>query len=296
MSKIKLFSIFLLTILFIFLVIYINSLSFKLKNFLKTQDAEIELAVIKENKIWVFGDKKQPLLSVFKYCVALKVLNKLEKEDISLDATITVKENMIDKDLYSPMLKKYTYYPFKISIRELLEYMISESDNNACDILINYIGGIDNLNNFLQDIGFRDIEILSNEKEMNSDISKQYLNKACPKDIVNLMKSVREGEILSPESKIFLDKIMINTKTGENKLKAGLPADVIIGHKTGSSSRTSDGIKIADNDAGYIILPDGDVYYIAVMIKDSKMSDEDNAKVISEVSQIVYEYFTVLMQ
>lgn len=85
---------------------------------------------------------------------------------------------------------------------------------------------------------------------------------------------------------------MINAKTGKNKLKAGLPDGIIIGHKTGSSSRTPEGLKIADNDVGYIILPDKTIYYIAVMIKDSKMSDGENAKVISEISKIVYEYFT----
>lgn len=201
MLKIKSFSIFFFIILFSLLVIniYINSLSFKLKNFLNTQNAQIEIAIIKKNQIWVFGSKKQPLLSVFKYCIAVTVLNKLENENISLDKTITINENMIEKDLYSPMLEKYTYYPFKISIRELLEYMISESDNNACDILINYIGGITNLNNFIHNIGFRDIEILSSEQEMNTDITKQYLNKAYPKDIVRLMKFIREGELLLPE-------------------------------------------------------------------------------------------------
>lgn len=294
MLKIKLFSLFFFIIFFSFLVIniYINSLFFKLKNFLNIQNAQIEAAVIRKNKIWVFGSKKQPLMSVFKYCVALQVLEKLENEKNSLDQPITIEERMIDKNLYSPMLEKYTTFPFDISIRELLEYTISQSDNNACDILINYIGGINNLNDFIHNIGFHDIEILHNEKEMNTDITKQYLNKAYPKDIIKLMKFVREGELLSAESKIFLDKAMTDAKTGQNKLKAGLPESVIIGHKTGSSSRTAEGIKIADNDAGYVFLPDGTVYYITVMIKDSKLSDEDNAKIIREISKIVYEYFT----
>ena len=183
--------------------------------------------------MWVIGNKKFPLLSVFKYCVALKVLHKLDNENISLNEKITVKENMIDKKLYSPMLKKYTAFPFDISIGELLEYTISQSDNNSCDILIGYSGGINSLNSFIHNIGFNDIEILFNEREMNADISKQYLNRAYPRDIVRLMRYVREGQLLSNNSKAFLDKIMINAKTGENKLKGGLPQNTIIGHKTG---------------------------------------------------------------
>ncbi len=289
--SLKIFLISLLLILLVSINLYINSLSFKLNHFLSNKNAQIEIAVLQGNKLWEFGNKKQPLLSVFKYCVALKVLNKLENEKISLDETITIKKDMVNVNLYSPMLQKYTNFPFSISIRELLEYTISQSDNNACDILINYSGDTNALNSFIHNIGFNDIEILFNEQEMNTDITKQYLNRAYPKDIVKLMQFGREGGLLSQESKAFLDKIMIATTTGENKLKRGLPEKTVIGHKTGSSSKTRKGIKIADNDAGYIILPDGTVYYIAVMIKDSKMSDEDNAKIITEISKIVYEYF-----
>lgn len=291
MSKMKIVLIFLGVILFVITIGYINSLSFKLNRFLNNKNAQIGVAVIKENKVWVIGNKKHPLLSVFKYCVAVKVLDKLENEKISLDTNITIEKDMIDPCLYSPMLKRYTTFPFSISIGELLEYAVSQSDNNACDILISYSGGIQSLNSFIHNIGFDDIEILVNEKEMNADITKQYLNRAYPRDIVKLMKFIREDGLLSDNSKVFLDKIMINTVTGENKLKGELPENTVVGHKTGSSSRTAEGLKIADNDAGYVILPDGTVYYITVMIKDSKMSDEDNAKTISEISKIIYEYF-----
>ena len=47
----------------------------------------------------------------------------------------------------------------------------------------------------------------------------------------------------------FLDEIMISTITGKDKLKAGLPQDIILGDKTGSSSRRSNGLKISDGDA-----------------------------------------------
>lgn len=66
-------------------------------------------------------------------------------------------------------------------------------------------------------------------------------------------KTVREGDILTPENRKFFDKIMTATVTGGDKLKAGLLQGTVFGHKTGSSSRTAEGIKIADNDAGFVI-------------------------------------------
>lgn len=38
-------------------------------------------------------------------------------------------------------------------------------------------------------------------------------------------KTVREGDILTPENRKFFDKIMTATVTGGDKLKAGLPQE-----------------------------------------------------------------------
>lgn len=264
-----------------------NSLTFKIRKLIKNKDCIVGVSVISGNRMWNVGNQKQPLLSVFKILVALKVL---ENENINLNTKLKIDKSMLNKSTYSPMLKKFGSVPFEISIKELLEYMISQSDNNACDILLDYYGGIAELEKYIHSIGFTDIEIFVNEKEMNIDIEKQYLNKAYNKDIVRLIKKAHEGKILSKDRTEFFNEIMIKTSTGENKLKAGLPQDAVIGHKTGSSSRNKNGEKIADNDAGFIILKNGKSYYISVMLTDSKMPDDMNAKLIKDISSIVYNY------
>ena len=291
MIRIKKYIIF-LAVIILFYIIYLNSLSIKLNCLILNKDAVVGIAIIKNQKEWIIGSKNSlPMLSVFKYFVALKVLDKLEKEKISLNKERTINKNMVDEKLYSQMLDKYKTFPFKISIANLLKYTISESDNNACDILIGYAGGTKEIQEYINSIGFVDVEISETEFDMNKEIEKQYLNQARPIDIIRAMKFVRDRNILSDASCKFLDEIMINTTTGKDKLKAGLPQNITLGHKTGSSSRKSNGIKIADNDTGYVFLPDGNVYYIAVMIKDSKMSDEENAKLISSISKITYTHF-----
>ena len=290
MSKVKAHILFLILII-LSCIIYSNWLNIKLNCLIKYKDAEVGIAIIKNQKEWNIGSKNSfPMLSVFKYFVALKVLDKLEKEQISLNKEIIIDKNMIDKSLYSPMLKDYTTFPFNINIANLLKYMILQSDNNACDILINYAGGTDIIQKYIHSLGFVDVKISQTEIDMNKDIEKQYLNKAHPIDIIRAMKFVRDKNILTDDSCRFLDELMINTTTGKDKLKSGLPQNITLGHKTGSSDRKQNGIKIADNDAGYVFLPNGDVYYIIVMIKDSKMSDEENAKLINSISKITYTY------
>lgn len=264
-----------------------NSLTYKINQLIKNKDCTTGVSVISGNKIWTIGNEKQPLLSVFKIFVALNILGD---EKINLDTKLKIDESEITTKTYSPMLKKYSKYPFEISIKELLEYMVSKSDNNACDILLDYIGGAHRLEEYMHNLGFSDVEISVNEKEMHFDPKKEYLNKAYNKDVVEVIKLAHEGEILSKERVQIFNEIMIKTTTGENKLKAGLPKNVVLGHKTGSSSRNKKGEKIADNDVGFVILKNGKTYYISVMLTNSKMPDKANAKLIEEISRTIYKY------
>lgn len=267
-----------------------HSLTYNIRHIAKDYPAYVGAAVLKDNTSWVFGKKKQPIMGVSKIFIAIRVLNKLESNKETLDTKILVKSSDINKNLYSPLLEKYKVFPCEISIRELMEYMISLSDNNASNVLLDYIGGPLNLEMYLHSLGFPEVELSVNETEMKEDISKQYLNKAYPVDVLRILKLAVEGDILSLEHRAFLKNIMIKTTTGKGKLKAGLPHGVAIAHKTGSSARTNEGVKIADNDAGFVIFPDGKIYYIGVFLTNSKLSDIENQELIAKISKLTYEY------
>lgn len=279
-----------LVLLLFSVVFYFNSLTFKVEKSLQGKDCTVCAAAIYDGKIWAYNNVKAPLMSVFKYFIAVSVLKKVERENLSLNDKILVKPDMVSKNTWSPMLKKYMP-PFEISVEKLMKYMISESDNNAADVLIEYAGGISSLQRFLAAHNFGAVEIFANEKMMNEKIWAQYSNRAKVLDVLSAMKFFRESEtVLSKNSKNFLDKIMIETVTGEDKIKAGLPPGTVFGHKTGNSSRKADGVKIADNDAGFAILPNGKTCYIAVFVIESKMSDSENAALIAQISKMVYEH------
>ena len=83
-----------------------------------------------------------PLLSVFKFHVALAVLDKMDKQGISLDSIVSIKASQMLPNTYSPLRKKFPNQDFTITLRKLMQYSISQSDNNACDILIEYVGAV----------------------------------------------------------------------------------------------------------------------------------------------------------
>lgn len=269
---------------------YKNSLDYKISRLLQGKDVHAGVAVVEDGRYWAAGNIRQPLMSVFKFFIALKVFDKMRTEQTKLQTKITVQKNMVEKTLYSPMLKKYRHFPADISLAELLEYMLAQSDNNAADILLEYAGGAEEVEEYLKTIGFKEITIAVNEREMNADIEKQLLNKAYPLDVARVMQKAFDGNILPSYQKDFLKQVLLKTTTGNDKIKAGLPPQTVIGHKTGSSSRRENGVKIADNDAGFVVLPDGRKYYIVVMLSDSKMSDEKNAGLIAGISSVVYAH------
>lgn len=257
----------------------------------KDTKADVGVAVWADDEIVALHNNEvhYPLLSVFKFHVALAVLDKMDKAHTALDSIIVVEASQLHPDTYSPLRRKFPDQDISISLAELLQYSVSQSDNNACDILIDYAGGIGEVNRYIHSLGIADCELAANEDLMHRDTAAVYSNWSTPEAMVRLLNIADKQALFSTPYKDFLQKIMEETSTGPDKLKGRLPAGVTVGHKTGSSDRTPEGMKIADNDAGYVVLPDGRKYFIAVFVTRSYETDAENAAIIARISEIVYE-------
>lgn len=193
-------------------------------------------------------------------------------------------------DTYSPLRERHPGRDFSITIAELLRYSVAHSDNNACDILLEYAGGPEAVEKYVRGLGIENTFISASEKTMHDRIENQYLNRSTPTATARLIETFFENRLFASKYKKFLIRIMTETSTGQDKLKGLLPPDCTVGHKTGSSDRTSTGVKIADNDAGFVLTPDGKRYYIAVFVSDSQEDDPTNASIIARISAIVYDF------
>lgn len=265
----------------------------ELDNILKDKCAKIGAAITYGNEtIQINNDEKYPIASVFKLHIAITALKKMETEKISLDSMMYIEPEQMRANTYSPLRDKYPNQRIRISYRELIEYSISYSDNNTCDILIDYIGGINVVDDYIKSLGIKNISLTQTEESMHKDIKNCYLNWCSPSSLTKLLKKLYEGRILNQKYFTFLESTLIGCTSGKNKLYAGLPKDVKIAHKTGHADRTSKGMQIADADVGVIYLPNGDKCYIAVLIKDSFESDENNAQIMAQIANIVYTHYS----
>lgn len=260
----------------------------RIEAFIKGQRAKIGVAWIKDgNLMSVNGSRQYPLMSVFKLHVAVTALRKMERQGTSLDTLLYIKAGTMRKDTYSPLLKLHPDSDFSISMRELMRYSVAESDNNACDILIDYAGGTEAVSREMRSIGLDGFCITETEASMHADISRCRNNSSTPGSVAELLREIYEGGILTGDYARYIKETLFMTTTGADKMKAGLPPGMKLGHKTGSSDRTPQGVKIGDNDAGAVIMPDGKHCYIAVFIEDSAESDATNAAIIAGITKII---------
>lgn len=265
-----------------------------LRGYLSPLDAKVGVCVLNdEGAISINALDSFPMLSVMKFPLALTVADKLRRDNLSLEQIVPVISEQLHTDTYSPMLSRYPAgEDYGISVWKLLDYSLRYSDNNACDILIDYVGGVPEIKNWLHDKGYSGIDVNWTEDEMHSDIVRCYQNTSTPFEMARLFRDFLNdsGDSISMQIK----RIIENCDTGKDRLPRMIPEDrAVIGHKTGTGDRDPQTNRIiAVNDAGYVMLPDGRSYAIAVFVTDSGYSLERTEDIISHVSEIVWNSFT----
>lgn len=270
------------------------SLERQINQIIDTVEATVGVAISSPKEIetiLVNQTERYPMQSVFKFPLAVTVLSMVDQKKLSMKQKVPFTKNDYIPNTWSPMAKKYPNGSRSLTVEDLLNYTLSNSDNNGCDILFKLIGGPEVVDEYLKKIGIKDIAIVANEAAMHSDPEIQYKNWSTPLAMVELLQKSFDTPILSRESKDFLWKAMAATITGGKRIKGLLPAGTIVAHRTGTSGRDSEGKTAATNDVGIIVLPDESKIIIAILIKDSDEEPEINEKIMARIAKVTYDFF-----
>jgi beta-lactamase class A len=209
---------------------------------------------------------------------------------LKLDEKIPLNKKDLHPGTWSPLRDKYPDGGVSIPLSEIIEYTITQSDNNGCDILISFAGGTEAVKKFVESKGVKDFDIKATEKECHESWNVQYSNWSTPLSAVNLLKKFYERKIISASSTDYLMNVMIRTSTGDKRIKGLIPSSADVAHKTGTSG-TRNGITPGTNDVGIVTLPNGKHFAIAIFVSDSRESNSVNEKIIAEISKAVWDHF-----
>ena len=257
----------------------------------KKADVGVSIKGIEDkDTLSIHGNQSYPMQSVFKFHIALAVLDENDKGNLSIYQKIKVRKTDLPSDTWSPIKVKYpngTVLP----LSEIIKYTVAESDNAGCDILLRLLGGPKVVNTYLANHNFKDVSIHATEEEMHKDWNAQFTNLTTPNSAVSLLKAFYDKKLLSGTSNDFLMKTMIATSTGKNRIKGQLPLSTVVAHKTGSSGVNAKGLTAAVNDIGIVTLPNGKHFIISIFVSNSYEDEDSNEKIISDISKLAYDYF-----
>ncbi|MFC0779516.1 class A beta-lactamase, subclass A2 [Flavobacterium sp. HJSW_4] len=270
-----------------------NELRNQLQQIISSKSATVGVSMKGiENKdtLSINGNLKMPMMSVFKFHIALAVLHKVDEGKLNLTQEIFIKKKDLKEDTWSPMKEDYPQGNINLTLDKLLRYTVSHSDNNGCDILINLVGGTKYIQKFINDQGIKDFVIKMNEDQMKT-WKNLYINTTTPLATTELLEKFFKGEVLKEETTKYLYQIMVETSRGLTWMKAGLPENTELAHRTGISGTNDANLRAAMNDIGIVKLPNGKHFILSVYLKNITEKREDTEKIIADITKAVWNYF-----
>lgn len=236
------------------------------------------------------GSTRYPMQSVYKLPIAMAALQLVDRGTLRLDRPIRVTRfDYVTPGQHSP-LRDQNPSGTSVTVRELLRLAVSESDGSASDVLLRLIGGPARVMVFLQSIGVREVMVVTTERMMGINPQVQFQNWTTPAGMLTLLRALDERRGLSPASQSLLFDDLSAASTYPGRLKAGLPADAMLAHKTGTSG-SSNGVTAATNDVGLVMLPDGRRLAIVALLMNSRGSSAANDATIAAVARAAWTAF-----
>lgn len=263
----------------------------QIEKILENKKADVGISIFETKSkdfIQINGNKFYPMLSTVKFQIALAILNKVQRKELSMNQKLFIKKEELLEDTYSPFKKEYPNGNISITLEEAIKWMVSYSDNNLTDILLRLIGGPETVQNFINSKNFI---IKNNEEDMHKNWDSQFINQITPNEVVNLLKKFNDEKFLNKEYTDWLYKAMLNNQSGLNRLKGDLPKEVKIAHRTGTSFTNDKGMTGAINDIGIIELSNNKKIFIAVFVHNTYETFENSEKIIAEISKATFDYY-----
>lgn len=109
------------------------------------------------------GNQRFPMQSVYKLPIAMAVLNQVDQGNLKPDQKIRIEASDI---VQGSQLLDENSQGKEFSLSELLQYMVSNSDNTACDVLLRLIGEPQRVTEYLSNLGINDIVVANTEPQL----------------------------------------------------------------------------------------------------------------------------------
>lgn len=217
--------------------------------------------------------------STFKTFLATATLERVQRGEEQLDRAIPI--TAADMVFHAPVTEPAV--GSTLTVEALCKGTVEVSDNPAANILIRELGGIDAFRAWYRLIGDESTTVDRLEPMMNGqDGDKDTITPS--QAVTNLIRVFGSGAIgprLDEPMLARLRRWMIDSPTGANRIKGGVPAGWTVAHKTGTGGTGQ------TNDIGVIQPSSGDPIHIAIYYDaPASLSSARRDAVIAEATRL----------
>ncbi|UJW29248.1 class A beta-lactamase [Saccharothrix sp. AJ9571] len=199
------------------------------------------------------ADERFAFASTFKALAAAAVLDSTTPQQ--LDEVVRYSKDELLEN--SPITEDHV--ATGLTLRELCDAAVRYSDNTAGNLLLKHVGGPQGLDAALTAIGDEVTSADRWEPELNSAVPGDVRDTSTPRALAHDLRQFVLGDALAEDDRALLTDWLRRNTTGGTVIRAGVPADWVVGDKTGS------GYYGGRNDIAVLWPPDRAPIVMAVM-------------------------------
>lgn len=179
------------------------------------------------------------MCSTFKASLAALVLARVDRGHEYLGHRIAFGPEDVP-DWYAPVAREHLAQG-ALSVEAMCAAAVEYSDNTCANLLLARVGGPDALTSFWRSMGDPVTRLDHNEPLLNRSPPGDPHDTTTPMAMAGNLRRLLLGNTLSRNSRGRLTDWMLNCKTGDNRLRGGLPPDWRIADKTGNNGTDAAG-------------------------------------------------------
>jgi len=191
-------------------------------------------------------DERFPMCSTFKLLACAHVLARVDRGEERLDRRVVFGAQALVVN--SPVTRQHAGGE-GMTMAQLCEAAITQSDNTAGNLLLASFGGPKAFTAYARSLGDTLTRLDRTETALNEALPGDPRDTTTPHAMLGNLHKLLLGPALSPASRAQLLRWLEANKTGDERIRARLPADWKVGDKTGAGERGS------TNDIGILQPP-----------------------------------------
>ncbi|MGH1574758.1 class A beta-lactamase [Methylobacterium sp. P31] len=226
------------------------------------------------------GDERFPMCSTFKVLAAAAVLARVDRGEEALSRRIRFEASAVVVN--SPVTKDHVG-GVGMTLSALCKAAMTMSDNTAGNLLLEVIGGPAGLTQYARSLGDRTTRLDRTEPDLNEALPGDLRDTTSPDAMAANLRQLVFSDVLLPASREQLGLWLKHNKTGDTRLRAGLPGSWTVGDKTGAGDRGT------TNDIAVIWPSEGAPLVVAAYLTGANTSAEQRNATIAAVGRAVAE-------